>query len=307
MFFPSLPEAVRVARLSPPRGVQRCVLDTDTYNEIDDQFALAYAMLSPESIKLEAVYAAPFHNERSQGPADGMEKSYQEIKTVLAKIDGVVKPPVFRGSDDWLSAPDLPVDSPAARDLVSRALSSEEPLYVLTIGALTNVVSALLLEPSIVSRLVVVWLGGQPHYWNTAREFNLRQDLTASRLLFDSGVPLLQIPCANVAEQLRVTIPELDFFLAGRSELADYLCSLVRAFSSNPEGVWSKVIWDIAAVAWMVNPQWFQTALAPSPILTSDYTYSIAFERPLIRVVHYLRRDPIFRDLYQKLAPQKED
>ena len=54
------------------------VLDTDTYNEIDDQFALAYAVLSPERIDLQAVYAAPFKNQRSESPGDGMEKSYQE-------------------------------------------------------------------------------------------------------------------------------------------------------------------------------------------------------------------------------------
>ena len=49
------------------------VLDTDTYNEIDDQYALAQVLLSPEDVTVEAVYAAPFHNARSTGPGDGME------------------------------------------------------------------------------------------------------------------------------------------------------------------------------------------------------------------------------------------
>lgn len=55
------------------------MLDTDAYNEIDDQFAILYAMLSPEKIDLQAIYAALFYNGRSSSPADGMEKSYQEI------------------------------------------------------------------------------------------------------------------------------------------------------------------------------------------------------------------------------------
>ena len=41
------------------------VLDTDTYNEIDDQFAVVHALLSPEHLNVEALYAAPFHNNRS--------------------------------------------------------------------------------------------------------------------------------------------------------------------------------------------------------------------------------------------------
>lgn len=86
---PQLSEAHRLARLAPPTGKVRMVLDTDTYNEIDDQFALVYALLSPERVQCEAVYAAPFHNDRSSGPADGMEKSYAEICRVLERLEAV--------------------------------------------------------------------------------------------------------------------------------------------------------------------------------------------------------------------------
>ena len=60
-------------------GVKRMILDTDTYNEIDDQFALALAMLAPDRIDLACVCAAPFHNPNSESYADGMERSYREI------------------------------------------------------------------------------------------------------------------------------------------------------------------------------------------------------------------------------------
>ena len=40
-----------------PNEKVRMVLDTDTYNEIDDQFALVYALLCPEKLNVEAVYA----------------------------------------------------------------------------------------------------------------------------------------------------------------------------------------------------------------------------------------------------------
>ena len=62
------------------------ILDTDTYNEIDDQYALAYAMLSKKKINLLSVNAAPFDNSRSSGPADGMEKSYNEIFNIIENI-----------------------------------------------------------------------------------------------------------------------------------------------------------------------------------------------------------------------------
>ena len=47
MNFPTLTHAQRIDRLAPPSDKVRVVLDTDTYNEVDDQFAVAHALLSP--------------------------------------------------------------------------------------------------------------------------------------------------------------------------------------------------------------------------------------------------------------------
>ena len=63
--FPPVSEETRVRMLQPPKGRVKAVLDTDTFNEIDDQFAVVYALLSPEKIDLQAIYAAPYFNEKS--------------------------------------------------------------------------------------------------------------------------------------------------------------------------------------------------------------------------------------------------
>ena len=88
--------------------------------------------------------------------------------------------------------------------------SGEDPLYVVAIGAITNVASALLLEPRLAERIVVVWLGGQPLQAPSNREFNLRQDPVAARTVFDSGVPLVHIPCQGVTSHLHTTVAELE-------------------------------------------------------------------------------------------------
>ena len=97
------------------------VLDTDTYNEIDDQFAIVYALLSPERITCEAIYAAPFHNQRSSGPADGMLRSYAEIGRVLDRLGRAPDGLVHQGSTTWLPALDQPVPSAAVDDLIEGA------------------------------------------------------------------------------------------------------------------------------------------------------------------------------------------
>ena len=114
-----------------------------------------------------------------------MEKSYQEILRLLEQLGRPAAGLVYKGSRDYLVADMQPQDSAAARNLVERALVSplEDPLYVVAIGAITNVASAILLDPAIIEHIVIVWLGGNALYWPTASEFNLKQDV--SRRAFD--------------------------------------------------------------------------------------------------------------------------
>ena len=102
MKFPKITDPVRLQKLRPPAGKVRMVLDTDTYNEIDDQFAVVYSLISPEKLDVEAIYAAPFFNKRSSGPGDGMEKSYQEILQLLERLKVSPVNFVFKGSTEYL-------------------------------------------------------------------------------------------------------------------------------------------------------------------------------------------------------------
>lgn len=302
MMFPQLDEQWRLGRLTPPTGPVRMVLDTDTYNEIDDQFALAYAILSPERVTLEAVYAAPFHNDLSTGPLDGMEKSYQEILRIYDRFGLPSEGVVYRGSERYLPDAGVPVDSPAARDLVARAMAmpDDEPLYVAAIGAITNVASAILLEPSIIRKIVVVWLGGHSHVWRDTNEFNLQQDLHAVRAVMDSGVPFVLIPCMGVASHLITTLPEIEHYVRGRGAIGSFLAERYEACSSNHFG-YSRVIWDLSAVAYLVNPSAVLTDLIHSPLLSEHKTWSVHRGRHFIRSAYWVDRDSIFRDLFHKL------
>jgi len=301
--FPILKETYRLDQLRLPSGKVRMILDTDTYNEVDDQFALAYAYLSKEKIDLQAVYAAPFHNKRSSGPGDGMEKSYQEIIRLLKFLGKSSEDFVFRGSDKYLQDVNQPIRSEAALDLVKKAMASspEDPLYVVPIGCITNIASAILIEPKIIENIVVVWLGGNGLNWPTQKEFNLKQDVLAAQVVLNSGVPFVIMPCRPVVSHFHTTIPELKYYLEGKNELTDYLYNIVVEYSGGQDA-WSKVIWDVTAVAWLVNPSWISTDLVHSPVLTDQVTYSVDQGRHFIRMANDLNRDAIFRDLFKKLS-----
>lgn len=210
-------------RLNKPAGPVDVVLDTDTYNEIDDQYALSYLVKSGDKLHLKAVYAAPFFNEKSTGPEDGMEKSYQEILHILTLLEKEeYKERVYKGSAGYLPDEQTPVESAAARHLTELAMeyTPEKPLYVVAIGAITNVASALLMRPEIKDRMVLVWLGGNSLEWPDNKEFNLFQDVAAARVVFGCGVALVQLPCMGVVSSFTTGAGELEMFLRGKTSCA---------------------------------------------------------------------------------------
>jgi inosine-uridine nucleoside N-ribohydrolase len=155
----------------------------------------------------------------------------------------------------------------------------------------------------------VVWLGGTPGYWPSASEFNLQQDVIASQVLFDSGVALVQVPTRNVSEHLRTTVPELERHLRGRSRIGDYLYGQFLQYfaervkqDQGRDFPWSKVIWDISAVAWLKNPEWVPSRIVPSPVLTDDMHWQSAPGRHNIRVATTVDRDAIFNDVFSRLS-----
>ncbi len=283
----------------------KVIIDTDAYNEVDDQFALVYAMLSESQMQIDAIYAAPFINKRAKTVQEGMEKSYDEILNIMKRMNRTGKYPVYKGSPEFLKDKKLPIVSDAAKDLVARAKAAPEPVFVLTLGAPTNVASALLMAPEIKDKIIVVWLGGKGLHWKTASEYNLFQDRAASQVLFDSGVALVQIPTEPVSSHLITTIPELQEHIGGKNNVSDYLISIVKEYTQDPFG-WSKVIWDVAVIAYIINPGWIQTELRPSPILTNELTYSNDGSRHLYKVATFVNRDKVFKDLFKKFADFKD-
>ncbi|SDO19173.1 Inosine-uridine nucleoside N-ribohydrolase [Paenibacillus sp. yr247] len=300
--YPKLTEEKRLRRLTYPQGRIRMVLDTDTFNEIDDQFAVVYALKSPERLQIEAFYAAPFFNELSTGPQDGMEKSYRELKKITALLPEAEGIPIYRGSEAYLPGPETPVESEAARNLVERAMASseEDPLYVVAIGAITNVASAILMEPRIIEKIVVIWLGGNALHWPDTKEFNLIQDLHASRIILDCGVPLVLIPCMGVATHLQTTLSELRDYVYKRGAIGKYLFETYEG-CCNDHFAYSRVIWDIATIAYLQNDSWCANSLVASPILSEQFHWSFDASRHFIRYIYHIQRDHVFRDLFQRL------
>lgn len=306
--YPNLSFSQRAQLLEVPLGAHvPTVIDSDTFNEIDDQFAIAWALLNSERIDLQAIYAAPFTNsmfnsthQKISDPKEGMDLSFDEIHRVLERMNITQAPVVLKGANHYFKDRDQPELSPAVLDLIERANACESVLQVICIGAPTNIANALVAEPNLITKIHVIWLGGHAFDWENTEEFNLLQDIEASRTLLNSGVALTLIPCIGVANTLASSVPEIEHYLLNTSTLGDYLA---KEASKCP---WigfgnRKVIWDIAAVGYVLNPAWYTEQIQASPILNDNLTWSFDLNRHPIRVIKYIERDELFVDMFQKI------
>ena len=159
-----------------------------------------------------------------------MEESREEIDLLLRLMGLEQQVTVANGAPTGIADEQTPRDSPGAQLIIaeSKLASPNDPLFVAFLGPLTDMASAILLDPVIVGReVVVIWIGGVGYggvETYPGVEFNLRNDIAAANVVYDSGITVWQVP-SNVYSQVSVSYTELEEKIGGTSKLADYLIS----------------------------------------------------------------------------------
>ena len=274
------------------------ILDTDTYNECDDQFALSYLLKSQDRFNVEAITIAPYQHDNDLSVEEGQNKSYQEVLKICKWLNFETSNKVFKGSTDYIQD-GYKETNEAVEKIIEIALKNEKT-YVMAIGAITNIAMAIMKEPKIIDRVEVVWLGGHSILSKDNDEFNFRQDIQAVREVFKSKVKLTVIPCKNVASNLQTTIYEIENHLKGKSELGDYLCE--RFYNDGKHGIQTRrVIWDISVIAYLINKDWFEISQINCPNINEDGAYELNTNNQLITMVDFVDSDKVYEDLFKKL------
>lgn len=278
-------------------GKLKVILDTDAANECDDQFALAYLLKSQDRFDIEAITIAPY-SHKNEAILSGCEKSRAEVMKICNWLDFPTAERVFLGAEEYMK--DSNATNPASEKIMEIAKKNEKT-YILAIGTPTNVAIAIKNHSEIINRISVIWLGSNGLLQTDNTDFNFRQDITAVRTLFESGVDLTVIPCKNVAATLMTSIYELQHHLVSKSELCDYL--LKRFYDDSYHGLQERrVIWDIAAVAYLLNPEWTTSLEISCPKILDDTSFELTNGRHLVKFVNYLSVNEIYADLFRKLS-----
>jgi inosine-uridine nucleoside N-ribohydrolase len=286
---------------TPPLSKRaRVILNTDAKNEADDQYAIVHAILTP-SFDLHGIISAHFGTRKS---SNSQRESHQEILKLLELMNMPNGVPVRAGAPRSLPDEATPVPSEGSALIIAEAMKDDpRPLHVAFLGPLTDMASALLEEPAIAERnVVVVWIGGAE--WPVGGSaFNLSNDIHAANVVFRSTVQLWQIP-STVYKRMAVSYAELATKVYDKGAIGKYLVDqLVEWNAENVVGpIEYRSLGDSPAVGVIMHPDCGIHEWRPAPEFTLEMNYRHTGRNRPIRVYESVDQRFIHEDFFAKLA-----
>ena len=230
-------------------------IDADTANEVDDLYAIVRALLVPEW-NMKGLSSAQWNHRLS--PPQTVRES-QRLNEDLLRLMNRTNIPAPTGSEMIMGKPwggSEPRNSPAAQLMIETAKSMPEgeKLVLISLGAVTNIASALALAPEIIPKVRCYCLGGRYYadrqVWDKD-EFNLRNDLNAINYLFNlEGLELHVMPI-NILMDFKFDQQETLNKLMGQGPVWDYLAT---RWLTNAPGDQTRIFWDLALVEAIAKP-----------------------------------------------------
>lgn len=288
-----------IHKIPPKEKKIRILIVSDATNEIDDVWAIALAILYPERFIIEGFVGSNYdHTATGVGPKS-IELSVNEIRTILDKAGLKGKYPVLHGGHP-MQYEFWPSNSEGADFIVERAMAgtAEDPLWVVGLGAATDLASAYLKKPEIKDKIVMFWHGRTHPTWPyRAINYNVKGDMHAARMLFHAPFPFVLFDTGT--NLTAGTLEESEEKVKPYGELGAYLYNyrLKKAdWSGNKKG-----FFDMGDIAVLIDPEIGKWEETRCPTLNEYMDYNFYKDNGKLLRCYDVDRNKVFQLLYEKL------
>lgn len=284
----------------------KVLIDTDAANEIDDQFALAYALSCQDVLNVLGVTIAPFRVswQKNLSVRDGMIDSKNEVNRIL-RLFGIKNnsdnPFVYLGCDGFLS--EGYDSSNSAVEKILELAKKHSSFIVCCLGTLTNVAMALRIKPSIASKLKVIWLGTDNVLLEKFEDANYRKDIVAFNEVVTSKVDLTIFP-TYLARTFVTSTYEFSKNIKGNN-VSKYLSSIMDRFVFTEENMGIKTIYDIGPVAYLLHKSKFAAREVGIDVVLKDKNIAIDSNRKINYVVSVPKNSFVWIDFLKAINSNK--
>jgi purine nucleosidase len=300
----------------------KVLFDTDANNELDDQHAMAYLFFNGDIFDVVGVTVNATYN------GGDIDKQYEEAERVMKLCNVLGKIPLIKGANGSFEEirKDINNDNfdgdEAVNFIIEQAhKAGEEELVLLPVGKLTNIALALEKDPSIASKVRIVWLGSN---YPEPGEYNQDNDVPSMNYILDqevqfemvtvrygkpSGTSAVTANRSEIAQKMAGLGPTATESITGRhggifSTFGDYSINLFEHIDSHDE-LGTRALFDMAAVAIVKNETWAQRKEIPAPTLV-DKQWQERPENPRKMVLwENFDKEAIMNDFYDRMKNYK--
>lgn len=291
------------------------IIDSDANNELDDQHALAYLLLSDTTFNVLGITVNATYN------GGDIEEHRKEANRVVDLVGWQGRVEVFKGAnanfteiEDHLNQSGF--DGSAAVDFIIGEARKKraQPLVLIPVGKLTNIALALKKEPSIARRVRIVWLGSN---YPEPGEYNLENDTASLNFVLKTDVPfeMATVRYGESSGTADVKVRRRDIYtrmpgsgpvvaepVTGRHGgsftcFGDYSVDLFKHITDLEDGCY-RSLFDMAAVAIVKNPSWAESYEIPCPLYFNDGWVEQPDNKRMITIWENFNSDAILNDFF---------
>lgn len=289
--IPAVPEAGKQLRL---------IIDSDVGNEIDDFYAIALAIASPERFDIRAICGANYNNDRPGAGPGSIKESVRLAKEMLDVIGSGI--PVLEGSHP-MPYYGYPTQSEGARFIVEEAkkASPEDPLWIVILGAASTTASALLMDPSIADNVRVVFHARSEYTWpGRSVQFNVKGDISAARTLLAQRMPLVWF---DTGTHLKIPYAMTRDYLAPINKLGKYLHDFRDRCSWFAED--DKGFFDMGDFVFLIDPSLCKQEIVDAPRMDEYMFFDFTRANGKMLRVYDIDNDASWNMLFERLKGMK--
>jgi purine nucleosidase len=222
-------DAERSQSISTKHGV---LVDTDIGDDIDDAIALALILQSPE-IDLRGITTVFGNTQLRASLALYLLHAYgREDVCVAAGVQTPIQPRQRPSGVPQAAIIDMQVGLPAISRLsgpeliIETALSHRGQLTLLCLGPLTNVATALSLEPDLFMAIKnIVMVGGTSGF--PFPDWNIRSDARAAQIVLGAGIPITMLGC-NITTRCQLRASDVTRLRNNHARQTQFLKQLLE-------------------------------------------------------------------------------
>lgn len=278
------------------------LLDTDIGSDIDDAFALALIVDSPQLGLLAVTTVSGDTQARARLAAKMLWAAGVRDVPVAAGVPGKPLPIDQTRWANGFSSPQL-VDETAVELMKEQFDRRPGEITLVAIGPLTNVAALLKHDPSIAPKIKrIVMMGGSiAHGYGQdlapTAEYNIASDPAAAQAVFASGIPILMAPL-DVTAMLQLDEAARRRVFTHLTPLTDALTLLYHLW-----GQPTPTLFDPMAVSLLLDPGLCETKAMAVQVDSKGFTRPVGGKTPNALVA--LHTDPQkFFDFYlRRVAP----